>query len=112
MAHGNFSTAVVVDIILDENHPYMGKNQNDPNTYSSPTIKYQQVPVNYNTNVPSPSDVDYSYIGRATHFIRCFYLSSLLHPSIVYVLLQKLMFVIHQVYFQSLQPFFVQLLLF
>jgi len=64
-ANPNFQLAVVVDIILDENHPYMGKNQNDPNTYSSPTIKYQQVPVNYNTNVPSPSDVDYSYIGRA-----------------------------------------------
>ena len=64
-ANPNFQLAVVVDIILDENHPYMGKNQNDPNTYSSPTIKYQQIPVNYNTNVPSPSDVDYSYIGRA-----------------------------------------------
>jgi len=64
-ANPNFQLAVVVDIILDENHPYMGKNQNDPNTYSSPTIKYQQIPVNYNTNVPSPSDIDYSYIGRA-----------------------------------------------
>ena len=63
-ANPNFQLAVVVDIILDEDHPYMGKNQNDPNTYSSPTIKYQQIPVNYNTNVPSPSDIDYSYIGR------------------------------------------------
>ena len=64
-ANPNFQLAVVVDIILDENHPYMGKNQNDPNAYPAPTIKYQQIPVNYNTNVPTPSDVDYSYIGRA-----------------------------------------------
>jgi len=64
-ANPNFQLAVVVDIILDENHPFMGKNQNDPNSYPAPTIKYQQIPVNYNTAVPNASDVDYSYIGRA-----------------------------------------------
>ena len=64
-ANPNFQAAVVVDIILDKGHPFFGKNQDDPNAYPAPSIKYQQIPVNYNTAVPNPSDVDYSYIGRA-----------------------------------------------
>ena len=64
-ANPNLQVAVVVDIILDKNHPFFGKNQNDPNAYPPPTIKYQQIPVNYNTSIPNPSDTDYSYIGRA-----------------------------------------------
>ena len=64
-ANPNLQLAVVVDIILDDNHPFLGKNQNDPRSYPAPTIKYQQIPVNYNTAVPNPSDTDFSYIGRA-----------------------------------------------
>ena len=64
-ANPNFQLAVVVDIIMDKNHPYLGRTQYDPNSYHAPSIKYQQLPVNYKTAIPSPSDTDYSYIGRA-----------------------------------------------
>jgi len=57
--------AVVVDIILDDKHPFFGKTTDNVNSQPPPTIKYQQIPVNYENTIPSPSDTDYSYIGRA-----------------------------------------------
>jgi len=57
--------AVVVDIILDDKHPFFGKTTDNVNSQPPPTIKYQQLPINYENVIPSPSDVDYSYIGRA-----------------------------------------------
>ncbi len=60
-----YKLAVVVDIILDDKHPFFGKTSDNINSQPPPTIKYQQLPVNYENTIPSPSDTDYSYIGRA-----------------------------------------------
>lgn len=61
----SFQLAVVVDIIIDDNHPFFGKNTNNPNSQPPPNVKYQQIPINYENKIPVPSNVDYSYIGRA-----------------------------------------------
>ena len=63
----SFRLAVVVDIILDDNHPFFGKNKtcNSVGSQPPPTIKYQQLPINYSNKVPDKADIDYSYIGRA-----------------------------------------------
>lgn len=60
-----FQIAVVVDIILDDNHPFFGKSIEIPNSTPPPTVRIQQIPVNYKNNIPNPKDIDYSYIGRA-----------------------------------------------
>jgi len=56
--------AVVVDIILDDKHPFFGKSVDNPSSQSPPTVMYQQIPVNYESKIPNSSDIDYSYIGR------------------------------------------------
>jgi len=56
--------AVVVDIILDNYHPFFGKTTDNRNSQPPPTIKYQQIPINYDNKIPNISDTDYSYIGR------------------------------------------------
>ena len=56
--------AVVVDIILDDKHPFFGKTTTDKNSQPPPTVRYQQIPVNYNNTVPLATDTDFSYIGR------------------------------------------------
>jgi hypothetical protein len=56
--------AVVVDIILDDSHPFFGKIVDNSNSQPPPNIKYQQIPMNYESRIPNPTDVDYSYIGR------------------------------------------------
>lgn len=66
----NLQLASVVDIILDNNHPFFGTNLTNPNSTPPPVIKNQQIPVNYdqsgipNSSIPNASDVDFSYIGR------------------------------------------------
>ena len=57
--------AVVVDIILDSDHPYFGKNTTNKNSQPPPTIRYEQIPTNYDNKIPDQKDVDFSYIGRA-----------------------------------------------
>ena len=57
--------AVVVDIILDENHPYFSKENNQYVATELKTVKSDQVPINYKKEVASEKDIDYSYIGRA-----------------------------------------------
>jgi hypothetical protein len=57
--------AVVVDIILDDTHPFFGINSNNSNSKPPPTVKYQQIPINYENKIPVPSNTDFSYIGRA-----------------------------------------------
>lgn len=56
--------AVVVDIILDDKHPFFGKTTSNRNSQPPPTVKYQQIPINYDNKVPNTSDTDFSYIGR------------------------------------------------
>ena len=60
-----FQLAVVVDVIIDDNHPFFGKNTTNPNSRPPPTVRYQQIPVNYENKIPIPNNTDYSYIGRA-----------------------------------------------
>ena len=57
--------AVVVDIILDDKHPFFGKTTTDKNSQPPPTVRYQQIPVNYDNKIPVATDTDFSYIGRA-----------------------------------------------
>jgi hypothetical protein len=57
--------AVVVDIILDDTHPFFGKNVNNQSSQPPPNVKYQQIPINYDNRIPNSNDVDYSYIGKA-----------------------------------------------
>jgi len=60
----NFQLAVVVDVILNDEHPYFSKNPDDPSSRPPITVSPQQIPVNYNTDVPNSNDIDYSFIGR------------------------------------------------
>ena len=62
---GIFKLAVVVDVILDDKHPFFGKTVNNPNSQPPPTVKYQQIPVNYENKIPQSGNVDFSYVGRA-----------------------------------------------
>ena len=57
--------AVVVDIILDENHPYFNKETNKYCATELKRVKNDQIPINYKKEIPSEEDIDYSYIGRA-----------------------------------------------
>ena len=57
--------AVVVDIILDDKHPFFGKTTTDKNSQPPPTVRYQQIPVNYDNKIPVATDTDFSYIGIA-----------------------------------------------
>jgi hypothetical protein len=57
--------AVVVDVILDDKHPFFGKTTNNNNSKIAPTIRYQQIPINYENKIPEANNVDYTYIGRA-----------------------------------------------
>ena len=57
--------AVVVDIILDDNHPFFGKTPTDKTSQPPPTVRYQQIPVNYDNKIPVATDIDFSYIGKA-----------------------------------------------
>ena len=56
--------AVVVDVILDDNHPFFGKTTSNKNSKPPPTVRYQQIPVNYDNKIPVATDIDFSYIGR------------------------------------------------
>ena len=46
--------AVVVDIILDDKHPFFGKTTTNKNSQPPPTVRYQQIPVNYNNFCMAP----------------------------------------------------------
>lgn len=60
-----YRIATVVDIIVDDKHPFFGKNLKNPDYINSTTVSTQQIPANYKNNIPDPRDLDYSYIGRA-----------------------------------------------
>lgn len=61
----NFQLAVVVDVILNDQHPFFNKSPDDPSSRPAININPQQIPVNYKNDVPNSRDVDYSFIGRA-----------------------------------------------
>lgn len=61
----NFQLAVVVDVILNDKHPFFDKLPDSESSRPPIRINPQQIPVNYKNEVPNPKDVDYSYIGRA-----------------------------------------------
>lgn len=61
----NFKLAVVVDIILDESHPYFSKEHNQKIASEIKNVYPDQIPVNYNNDVADKNDIDYSVIGRA-----------------------------------------------
>lgn len=61
----NFQLAVVVDIILNDEHPFFGKALNAEDAQVPITVNPQQTPVNYKNDVPVSTDTDYSFIGRA-----------------------------------------------
>jgi len=50
-----FEPAVVLDIILDENHPLLKNKQLDVSSF----------PENYKDAIPSPKSIDFTWIGRA-----------------------------------------------
>lgn len=61
-----FKVGVVVDVILDEEHPYFKSNRKIK--YGEPThliSKNEQIPANYKGEPPNSYDIDYTYIGRA-----------------------------------------------
>lgn len=62
----NFKLAVVVDVILDANHPYFGLNKTKDTSVPSARIgsKNQQMPINYRDSVSPSGELDFSYIGR------------------------------------------------
>ena len=60
----SFQLAVVVDIILNDEHPFFSKNPDIYQSKSPININPQQTPVNYKNQVPDSKDIDYSYIGR------------------------------------------------
>jgi hypothetical protein len=64
-ANPNFQLAVVVDIILNDQHPFFSKEADNLRSKGPVTVGPQQIPVNYNNDVPNSRDIDYSYIGRA-----------------------------------------------
>lgn len=57
--------AVVVDVILNEDHPYFNKETNNYCATELKRVKPDQIPINYKKEAPSEDDIDYSYIGRA-----------------------------------------------
>jgi len=50
---------VVLDVIVDENHPIIQKNKQNF------TVKSQNWPPNYKDESPSSNDIDYTWVGRA-----------------------------------------------
>jgi len=61
----NFQLAVVVDIILNDQHPFFDKSPDSRSSQLAINVNPQQIPVNYKNEVPNPKNTDYSYIGRA-----------------------------------------------
>lgn len=61
----NFKLAVVVDIILDDTHPYFNKNSNEKYAENLYKVNPSSIPLNYNNEIADINDIDYSYIGRA-----------------------------------------------
>jgi len=57
----SFHIAVVVDVILNDSHPFFGDNYFGK---KPPLINSQMYPVNYKGGVPDPIEKDYSFIGR------------------------------------------------
>jgi hypothetical protein len=62
--NSNFQLAVVVDVILNDQHPFFSKNPDSLRSKGPITVNPQQIPVNYKNEVPNSKDIDYSYIGR------------------------------------------------
>lgn len=60
----DFKIAVVVDVILDETHPYFLNNKEKNSETTQFVSKFQLLPSNYKEE-PASSDVNYSMIGRA-----------------------------------------------
>lgn len=63
----NFKLSVVVDVILDDKHPYFGTNtQTNYKNVDPPKIgtKRETIPANYKKEIPNSDNLDYSYIGR------------------------------------------------
>jgi hypothetical protein len=61
----NFQLAVVVDIILNDQHPFFNNYPNSEASQLAIRINQTQIPVNYKNEVPNSNDIDYSYVGRA-----------------------------------------------
>ena len=60
-----FQLANVIDIILDESHPFFPKNNNPENSKSTHYISpFNIIPHNYKGDPVNPVDIDYTYIGR------------------------------------------------
>ena len=63
----NFKLAVVVDVILDTNHPYFGTSNKDNKNSGLPGVlgsKNISIPMNYKNKISNSGELDYSYIGR------------------------------------------------
>lgn len=62
----NFQVAVVVDVILDESHPYFKRTRDVQFADNTQFVsKYDIIPHNYKGEPVNSYDIDYSYIGRA-----------------------------------------------
>lgn len=60
-----FQLANVIDIILDESHPFFPKNNNPENSKSPQYVSpFNLIPHNYKGDPVESSDIDYTYIGR------------------------------------------------
>jgi len=60
----NIYTAVVVDVIYDDKHPFFGEAPFSEESQKPITINRDGFPANYKGDVPDPFEKDYSYIGR------------------------------------------------